>query len=896
MKKKKEEKNIFKNNKELIVLLSSFIFLLILGISLTYNFDFKENYNLLFDSDTARVLGDATEIYADHSRLDVHPLFVILVQPLCFLLTGIVQNKILAIIILSSLVSSLSVMFIYKIMRLVCNNEKINLLITLIYCLSFSNIIFTAGIETYNFAALFLIILFYILIKYLREKNIDSNKLIVLSLLGLMSLSFTITNFIIYLIILFVLWIFKKINIKKSIIIVIIPLVLLVGLSFTQKIIWQNTPIILKINVMNEKNNYAKFSINKTNIKNVIENDYINSIIGSNPELKTNFGINYNNVNYQISFTKTNIINLLFIGIFYLLIIFLVVHNFKDNLSINIGLLLALGFNSVFHLVYGNSSTFLYSMHFLYLIILLLGINLAKEKNDKIRKYSIIFLILFTIYEFLINTKIFIIVLKLVKEILNTNYLVSNLGLLLTIFIEILIILFITLFSYFIVKQIKNIKKNKELGYIKIGVFSLIIILTFISLENTTPSRFLFIPLKGISKEIIPKDRSEYLEKDFKDYFSKELISLKEYENEFIEFSNNYDNENVQGLNWFDYYYFGLGNRRKLYFKGNDIIDIDTSEVLYSFNIKESLIIPNLYMVIIETEEKDFIKIYEDNYGVHINKNGKDEIIKETENYIELFQFDNQKYKNIKKVLYGDILFNIKNSVITPNIIVYKNPWYRDAAITSMVLKQTNNTDLIKEWVSSITEIYDKQNAGIEEADNLGELLYILSTQEEQNQDLIYRIEEEAEKIATSNPNGYYLYGKTDFGDMHLYQNLWYKLGIESVGREFKYDLSIIPEDSYSSTAWWSDYKVKSKNFQVADFNYPYLNIAAKHKLGTGKLTLNKNLYPLSWESNASQAIYENYASFDNHFNSTRTSPIHSWTASELLLFMLDETADLDFK
>lgn len=890
MKKKK------KINVELIIFLISFIYLLILGISLTYNFDFKNNYNLLFDADTARVIGDMTNPLADHNRLDVHPLFVLFTQPLCLLLTGITQNKILSIIIMSALTSSISTLFIYKILKQISNNDKINILVTIIYLLSFSNIIYASGIETYNYAALFLILLFYEFIKIIKEKELDKSKTIILILLGLMSLSFTITNFIIYLILLFVLWIFKKINIKKSIILIISPLVLLVGLSYFQKIVWQNTPIILQTNIRSEKNNYSKTIIDKNNILNVVENDYMNSLISSNPKLKIDYGITFNNLNYRLEFTKSNIIKTLLLAVFYLLLIFLIIKNFSKNKALNIALILSLGFNSCLHIIYGNDGTFLYSMHFLYLIILLLGVNLSVEKNDKIKKLSTIFLALFIIIELLINTNVFIKIINIIKDILNTNYLVSNLGLLYTTIIEILIILFISILVYLLVKLIKQIKSNKNntLTIIKLLSIFLIIITTFISLESTTQNKFLFIPLKGISKEISPKEKTDYLEKNFKDKYNKELESLEEYKNEYNEFLTQYGNTIINDLNWSDYYYFGLGNRRKLYYKESTIIDLDTNETLYSFTEKEHIIIPNIYTIIIETEENDYIKIYEDNEGVHFNKNGEDKVIEGTEEYIELYSFENEKYQNIKKVLYSEILFNIKESKITPNIIVYKEPWYRDAAITSMVLKQTNNTELIKDWVLSIDSIYDRQNNGVEEADNLGELLYIISTQEEKNYDLISKIEEEADRLATSNPNGYYIYGKTDFGDMHLYQNLWYKLGLESIGKEYPYDLSIIEEDSYSSTAWWSDYEVKNKHFQEADYNYPYLVIAARHKLKTGDLTINKNLYPLSWEKNASSAVYENYAPFDNRFNNLKTSPIHSWTASEMLLFILDETGNLE--
>ena len=209
-------------------------------------------------------------------------------------------------------------------------------------------------------------------------------------------------------------------------------------------------------------------------------------------------------------------------------------------------------------------------------------------------------------------------------------------------------------------------------------------------------------------------------------------------------------------------------------------------------------------------------------------------------------------------------------------------------------IRQTNNTDLIKEWIDSINDIYDGNN-GENEPDNLGEVLYLLSLQEEKNNELIDRIEEEAKRLADENPNGYYIYGKTDFSDQHLYQNLWYKLGIESVGRDFEFDIDSIPEDEYSKGAWWSSYQTKNYYNDNSNPEYPYLSYAIRHKQKQGKITISKELYPLSWETNGKYADYELYTGFDRSMRDLSTSPLHTWSASELLLFIMDETNNLDY-
>lgn len=872
------------NKNEKLVFIVSFLFLVILGILLSYNYDFTENYNLLFDSDTARVIGDAISPSADHNRLDVHPLFMFWVQPVIFILSGIFQNKMLALIILSAFITSISTLYIYRILKLIKNDDKINLLLTGIYLFSFSNIIFTVGMETYNYAVVFLILFWYYLLKTIKEKKEVSLPVIIL--FGLATLSFTITNYVVFAIGVFLLWILKKVNIKKAIIIGIIPLCLLVALSGVQKVIWQNTPFIIQTNIRSEKNNFSETTINKNNFKNVIEKDYETSLIANDMDLKIEYGTTYNGLNYILVWRDTTLLHHIIYGLFYLGIILLIIRNFKKNVVFNVGLILTLGFNTALHLLYGNQTAFLYSLNFIYEIILLLGINLLEEKNTKLKKGITIGLFCFLIGEIIKNIYIYSGVLYHTNTILNANKLIMNLGLFKTALLEIGIVLLIGLLVYFIIKLWKNKKK-------KILIIGLLFIieLIFISLE-TMNTRFLWIPLTK-DEQTIPKDKAEYLEKDFKEYFKEELVSLETYKNEYNEFKNTYAHEETKENNWSDYFYFGLGNRRKLYYTQDKIRDMETKEVIYSFSEKEHMIIPNDYSVLIETNDHDFIKIYEDEEGVHFKKNDQDELIEGTSTKINLYTFENQKYQNMKKVLYQEILWNIKDSTIYPNIIVYDKPWYRDAAMAAMVLKQTNNTDLIKEWVDNIEDIYDRQNAGIEEADNLGELLYIISTQNTKNASLITKIEEEAERIASSNPNGYYIYGKTDFGDTHLYQNLWYQLGIESVGRKFKFDLSSIPEDEYSKMAWWSSYEVKNKTPNVVSINYPYLSMAERHKLGVGTIAINSNLYPLSWEKDASQAKYENYSELDNTFANLRLSPLHTWEASEMLLFLLEETNDL---
>ena len=92
------KKFLKKQKTEFYLFIGSMFFLVLLGFLLNYNYLLNENYNLLFDFDTGRIFLDATVVNAEHYRLDVHPLFVIIIQPLVdshyiLIITSILTNS-----------------------------------------------------------------------------------------------------------------------------------------------------------------------------------------------------------------------------------------------------------------------------------------------------------------------------------------------------------------------------------------------------------------------------------------------------------------------------------------------------------------------------------------------------------------------------------------------------------------------------------------------------------------------------------------------------------------------------------------------------------------------------------------------------------------------------------
>lgn len=876
-----------KNKKVAFTLfLLFFIFYLIIGIFVSYNYDFKDNFNLLFDSDTSRVIGDFSNIFGNHYRIRVHPLYIILVQPIILLLNGVTMDSMLSLIIFSSFVTAVSVTFLYLIGSMFTNNSKIKIIVSLIFGFAFTNFIFTIGIEVYNIAMLFLILLWYHTIKLFKKEVITKKDNLILLLLGVSSIAFTVTNYFIFLIISLILLLSKKIKFTKLLKINVLVIVLTVILSFFQNIVWNNTTIIYEFNDnFSEEQNYINFDLNFNKVKEVIKNGYMNSLVSSDITLE--YHKNDGNV---LTFDETSIITIVVFCILYGIILYFLIKNFKKNIWLNIGIILALCFNTCLHLFYGTN-TFLYSCHFLYLPFMLFFINYNDFKGKKIQKILFSALIIIFAGEFIINLYHLKDVITYVGSLLPHNYFRVNLNSFELLVLIFMLVLIGVILIYLIYKNIRKIKKDNLFYPILACVTCLMLLQCIFIAIQTAPhyGKFLGITLSKVNEQesiMSTKNIDKNLETNFKQEYNSYLNYLKEYN----DFAGNYPVEFVD-IGESDYYFFGMGNRKKLLYKDGEIIDIFNNKILFKWNVKDYLIIPNEYSVILYTKNGKNIKIYEDKHGVFIEENGEKRIIEGTDFYINLEDFKNQKYQNMKKVLYNEILFNIKDSTPYPNILVYEKAWYRDGAMVAMVLKHTDNVELIEEWISSINSIYDMQNDGTKEPDNLGELLYIISVSENSHKDLIQKIIIEAEKIADNNADGYYLEGMTDGASHPIYQTKWYNFGLKSLN--VKNSLSIVDnKDNYDALTWWNGKNSNTYFPELLSANYPYLSLAQYHKSGKGKIYLNKNIYPLSYEKQGSEANYKNMDILNNYYVTNKISPLHTWSASEMLLFLLDETGN----
>jgi hypothetical protein len=351
-----------------------------------------------------------------------------------------------------------------------------------------------------------------------------------------------------------------------------------------------------------------------------------------------------------------------------------------------------------------------------------------------------------------------------------------------------------------------------------------------------------------------------------------------------IEFGGTYNLPDIS------FYLFGMGNREKYLYKNGELINCRSGETVFRHIFKSEMIVPNSYTVYGITNENEEVLIYEDEKGIwYIDHTGKLRIDK-SDCQINIPQFENYKYSEILKVLHQEILTNIVDSKPLPNYFVYNNPWRRDAAMMAMCLELAGNHSLIKEWVLDLKEPYDKNN-GVrqgnpkEEADNLGQTLYLLSLFTDSNHVAVKNIMNEIPKWQVEDRNVKYIKGRSDFQEVPVYQTKWLIYGLEKLGIDHNLSIPLIP-DAYSSLFWWDFKEFHVKGDEWANEKYPYLGWARDHfYLEKNGLISNRD-YPLTWETEASQADYEGMQIISQKYVDQKTAAPHTWHSSEVFLYL----------
>ena len=331
------------------------------------------------------------------------------------------------------------------------------------------------------------------------------------------------------------------------------------------------------------------------------------------------------------------------------------------------------------------------------------------------------------------------------------------------------------------------------------------------------------------------------------------------------------------------YFLFGMGSRRKLVYKQGELFDPFPRERLGHWNVGKEKIFPAEYKVVLETDQGVVI-ICEDETGVWLEEKGKRRKI--ATGAVKLPSFEGHPHCRVLRQLHQEILVCIADGLPLPNPFVYRKPWYRDAAMMCMCLEKTGNVDLVREWILSIREPFDRNNGGVAEPDNLGQVLYMVSLVADSKHPAVAQVLARVPEFR----KGDHISGLTDFGEHPVYQTKWLKLGLARLG--LSDDLKVPKVHDAYGVLFWMDFQdehVEGPGFDdEAKEKYPYLAWAEDHFHGkAGKPEYDPEFYPMTWEAEASEADYEGMSVLSPAYLVRRVCFPHSWHAAEMFLALL---------
>ena len=254
-------------NREIIILFINshkkdcFIFVMLILLYFSYSFKMLSGidyflYDLFSSADTNVVVN---QICCSSVRR-YHPYFF---YPFYFLFDVffvITKNLTVSLSLIYSLINTLTILFIYKSLNYVLS-KNLNILLTLIFM--FSNIMLFYGfvIEVYPITSLYLSLLLYIVLNYLKRKKVTCKNIIFFSLITALTFGVSIVNIITALIIIggSLFFISKKACLKY-----LILSFLFIGFFIFSNSLVNNFQSLHAINPVKHKNEIVKY-INKSN-------------------------------------------------------------------------------------------------------------------------------------------------------------------------------------------------------------------------------------------------------------------------------------------------------------------------------------------------------------------------------------------------------------------------------------------------------------------------------------------------------------------------------------------------------------------------------------------------------------------------------------------------------
>ena len=369
-----------KNKDRYIVCIAAFFLYFVLGFICNYINGF--DLNVFFGTDNFRAFGDFAYVDANHYRVKVHPLLLVLWQPLFAFFKFLFSDVVLAVITVHAACGAACVGLVYSFLLKFVERKRV-VLFTLIYTFSFGMIVFSGSCETHIFSGLMINLLIYYGYELLTSNEpLKRTQKLILAFIGVGCFGTTITNVVMFVILVFFL-VFSKIKTKKlmNLIEIFLYFSFMAGfLLVVQKIAWRHSPVffITLLDAFFDKTSFEEYNyLNTTfSIEKACEwyrQMFCYPVISSDVDIFYVESLDF----FYVDFEKTSIFNYIICGTFYLMFIFSGIRYYVKkgkHRFITSVLLCLLAFNYCFHFFYGYTGAFMYSPFYLSMLIILFAI------------------------------------------------------------------------------------------------------------------------------------------------------------------------------------------------------------------------------------------------------------------------------------------------------------------------------------------------------------------------------------------------------------------------------------------------------------------------------------------------------------------------------------------
>ena len=345
---------------------------------------------------------------------------------------------------------------------------------------------------------------------------------------------------------------------------------------------------------------------------------------------------------------------------------------------------------------------------------------------------------------------------------------------------------------------------------------------------------------------------------------------------------------------------FGLGpRRRRLAYARGRLLDAATLEPALDLGrVRDAEIDEAARTVRLDSPDGPELLV-EDENGVHAVRRGERTTLTSGD-LVRLPDFAGHPHAALLRRMHADVLLCCTPFGPVPNPWVYPRPWYRDAAMAAMVLRETGNLGLLRDWILGLSKPYDRNNAGNAEPDNLGQALFLLSLVPAAEgggaaHPLLPVLLREAESRRGADGA---LRGRVDGQERAVYPTKWLKFGLRALGLDDSAWRIPAERDDYADL-FWMDFRDEpvlfSRDFAsgTALERYPYLAWAQAHFRGAPPPE-DPAALAFSREAMASEARYDRVAALAaagvvpaDHASSFLATP-HAWHAAEVFLYLLD--------